>query len=430
MSDYLIKVGRESRLAVERHHDERGPVPTSRRAVRLRSLIAVAVVLLALAAAAVAATLVLRVGSPVVPPGNASPTVGIGIPAPGGSRLLAIRASDPAGGPPWGIRVLRTTRGLLCLQVGRIYQGRLGLLGVDGAFSDDRRLHPLPAGALGTTGPEGLIDAEGGILGLARSVELCAPAGATFTAFASGLAPSAEMVKSPGALPSSERRWISFGLLGAHAETVSYHSDERDASEAVRPPLGAYLVVLTGSAPGQPGGTDGSAFGQGQISTPRPQPTGAVTGITYRFGDRTCVDTNHPGTANSCPAPSAPARANPTRDLHEPIQARFVPHTGGPHALVTFVAPYTVSSALSGYTIEQPTPCHEGTIVTQVDRDVAGARAGRRRRSVCERLRSDRDRQGALPSRHPVGAADRADRGCGRHGHRQAAPVTGFRPGC
>ena len=309
MSDYLIKVGRESRLAVERHHDERGPVPTSRRAVRLRSLIAVAVVLLALAAAAVAATLVLRVGSPVVPPGNASPTVGIGIPAPGGSRLLAIRASDPAGGPPWGIRVLRTTRGLLCLQVGRIYQGRLGLLGVDGAFSDDRRLHPLPAGALGTTGPEGLIDAEGGILGLARSVELCAPAGATFTAFASGLAPSAEMVKSPGALPSSERRWISFGLLGAHAETVSYHSDERDASEAVRPPLGAYLVVLTGSAPGQPGGTDGSAFGQGQISTPRPQPTGAVTGITYRFGDRTCVDTNHPGTANSCPAPSAPARA-------------------------------------------------------------------------------------------------------------------------
>ena len=37
--------------------------------------------------------------------------------------------------------------------------------------------------------------------------------------------------------------------------------------------------------------------------------------------------------------------------------------------MVTFVAPYTVSSALSGYTIEQPTRCHEGTIVTQVDRD-------------------------------------------------------------
>lgn len=49
---------------------------------------------------------------------------------------------------------------------------------------------------------------------------------------------------------------------------------------------------------------------------------------------------------------------------------RFVHTRGGAHALVTFVAPYAVSSAISGYAIEQPTPCHEGTIVTQVDRDV------------------------------------------------------------
>lgn len=131
-----------------------------------------------------------------------------------------------------------------------------------------------------------------------------------------------------------------------------------------------YLIVLAGSAPGAQGGESGAALGRGQITKPRPAPTGAVTAITYRFGARTCTDANHPGTANSCPASGAPATANPTRDLHEPIHVRFVPHTGGAHTLVTFVAPYTVSSALSGYTIEQPTRCHDGTIVTQVDRDV------------------------------------------------------------
>lgn len=375
MSDYLSEVGRGLRLAVERHHRERGSLPRGRRVVRIRPLVAVVLLVLVLAAAAVAATLVLRVGSPVAPAGNASPTVGIGIPAPGGSRLLVIRAPDPAGGPPWGMRVLRTTRGLLCVQIGRVYQGRLGLLGIDGAFSDDGSFHPLGAAALGSGGPGSLIDGEAGISGPGTSTELCAPPGATFTAYASGLAPSGEMVKNGDALPSSERRWISFGLLGAHADAIDYRTSGRNAADAVLQPLGAYLIVLPGSAPGGQGGESGSAFGQGQISTPRPGPTGAVTAITYRFGARTCADASRAGTANSCPAPNSPAPANPTRDLHEPIRVRFVPHSGGAHALVTFVAPYAVSSALSGYTIEEPTPCHSGTIVTQVDRDVArGAR--------------------------------------------------------
>ena len=43
--------------------------------------------------------------------GRPSANAGIGIPAPGGSRLLALRAPDPQGGLPWGMRLVHTTRG-------------------------------------------------------------------------------------------------------------------------------------------------------------------------------------------------------------------------------------------------------------------------------------------------------------------------------
>ncbi len=67
-----------------------------------------------------------------------------GPPRPGTQHLLAVRTADPAGGPPWGIRAYRTTRGRECLQVGRVLAGRLGVLGIDGAFGDDGRFHPVP----------------------------------------------------------------------------------------------------------------------------------------------------------------------------------------------------------------------------------------------------------------------------------------------
>ena len=37
---------------------------------------------------------------------------------------------------------------------------------------------------------------------------------------------------------------------------------------------------------------------------------------------------------------------------------------------MTFTAPRAVKSALSGYTVEIPSPCHKGTSGTPVERDV------------------------------------------------------------
>ena len=43
---------------------------------------------------------------------------------------------------------------------------------------------------------------------------------------------------------------------------------------------------------------------------------------------------------------------------------------GGYSAVLRFKAPYTVPNALSGYSIAAPTPCHEGTGIDPIDRDV------------------------------------------------------------
>ena len=58
-------------------------------------------------------------------------------------RVLPLRVADPDGGPPWGLRVARTSRGLLCVEVGRVVGGRIGVLGRDGAFHDDGAFHPF-----------------------------------------------------------------------------------------------------------------------------------------------------------------------------------------------------------------------------------------------------------------------------------------------
>jgi hypothetical protein len=43
---------------------------------------------------------------------------------------------------------------------------------------------------------------------------------------------------------------------------------------------------------------------------------------------------------------------------------------GGYSAALRFTAPYTVPNALSGYSIASPSPCHLGTNVDPIDRDI------------------------------------------------------------
>ncbi len=147
MTDYLDRLERQLIEAVPHPMEKPSPRrPTRRRGIPLGLI--VAVLLLAVTATALAFTGILATGPAVRPTRGLSPTAGLGMPARGGSRLLAVSAPDPAGGLPWGMRIVHTTRDLVCVQIGRLYHGELGLLGRDGAFGDDGRFHPLPPDAI------------------------------------------------------------------------------------------------------------------------------------------------------------------------------------------------------------------------------------------------------------------------------------------
>lgn len=112
------------------------------RARRLRRWFVVPAVGLGLlgAGATLAATGAIEMGNPVRTPRGAAiaphryaaPTVR------GTARIGALTAPDPAGGPPWGVRLFRNRAGLACMQLGRVVNGHVGVLGTDG------KLHELP----------------------------------------------------------------------------------------------------------------------------------------------------------------------------------------------------------------------------------------------------------------------------------------------
>ncbi|MGO9789635.1 MAG: hypothetical protein ACLP8S_09030, partial [Solirubrobacteraceae bacterium] len=97
------------------------------------SVVAVIVAVLLLAGIAAAAVLLIRQGKPLpAPPAGAlGPDVQ---PVPGSVHLAGLDARDPAGGPPWDIRLSRSGTGETCSAVGQVVDGRFGIVGLDGVF--------------------------------------------------------------------------------------------------------------------------------------------------------------------------------------------------------------------------------------------------------------------------------------------------------
>ncbi len=193
---------------------------------------AIAVVLAMVGGAiALAATGVLT-GGPVKEQGRPSPNAGIGLPAPGGSRLLALRAADPEGGLLWGMRLVHTTRGEICVQIGRLDDDQLGQLGIDGAFHNDARFHPLAPDILPQYSDSGdvscILDGQIAIGSWPGGDRSAAPNSPELTRFT----PTAKDLRS-----------ISWGLLGPHAVSITYYTAEGVRTHQVAPETGAYLIV-------------------------------------------------------------------------------------------------------------------------------------------------------------------------------------------
>ncbi len=353
--DAIDRFGQELVLAGRRRHAGRRPLPAlvrtrfartaSRRRASARVRIALLVLVLVLATAAItlAATGVILTGSPVGVARAPIATAGDGIPVAGGARLLPLRAPDPAGGLPWGMRIIHTTRGLICVQIGRVHDDQLGQLGVDGAFHNDGRFHPLPTDAL----PDVLASAAGGMAGN------CASPGDIYAGDSVGLELSAATSPSQGAGVPADRREISFGLLGVHAVSITYREGSQTRTQPVLPGLGAYLIVQRYTS-GRPLGSESETDGRdepGNYSSPA-GPNGALTAITYSYAGRSCVDRGNLRLASCGLSEVPPPRPAALPIVREPLRAHMHIHNHViTSAQISFHAPYPVTNADENYSV-------------------------------------------------------------------------------
>jgi hypothetical protein len=332
MSTLIPELERELEAAIGRRIAEaratgeaRGSWRRRRARRSRRAVVLLAALLLLAAATALAAGGVIPIGAPVSdPPGAPKPRsdVGTGTVVPGSVKLLPLRVEDPQGGPPWGLRLTGTTRGLGCLTVGRVVEGRIGALGRDGVFGDDGRFHPFPDG----------IQAYGGCRTLDDVHHL-------FVTGQFGAMPAAGIAEGSclrdQSCPAGVLRAISFGALGPDARSVTYvDRDNTPHTVAVHPPYGEYLILLP---------SDGHDFG---VSGGSAVPSAPITAVAYKAG--TC---RFPLRANPPPCPFTGERRAASRvtaaDVRAPVHARVE----GGHVVIRFRARVAVHGAGSHYEI-------------------------------------------------------------------------------
>jgi len=329
--------------------------------------------LLALTAVALAAGGVIRIGSPARLPGMPlrNPHGGLGVLRAGSSRLLALRTNDPAGGPPWGMRVVSTTRGVGCLQVGRIIDGRLGVIGRDGAFADDGLFHE-EASTLGFVGPSSCatLDAAGRIFTSAVSIDVPASAwefGPSTSAQKPGGCDAPLSTRGAPAdllCPESDERNLYYGLLGPRAQSVTYVlSSVRHTIKTVGVE-GAYLIVT--DAAGHDTHGDFTTEGAGALLD------SPITEIRYT-GGHVCrisdANTIHAHSSGCQPVGFRPVPRPALRraQLQAPVHAR-VTVTGRGHRqiVISFRAGVAVTDASSAYTITVYPPPGPGRLAHEI----------------------------------------------------------------
>lgn len=286
----------------------------------------------------------LPVGPPATAPGSVphDPHAGLGVPVAGSARLLDLAVADPSdGGPSWGLRYLETSRGLGCLQVGRVQDGQLGALGRDHAFGDDGRFHPIPVDAFSPLSACAPLDRDGTLF-----------AGTVATGVASAAAPggSCEPRQFVRGAPESELcpdadvRNLYFGTLGPKAKSVTYTLADGPHTVPTAGPEGAYLVVLPDTA-----ARDFNGVVSGVVPTNSP-----ITELAFADGTR-CAITERGAAKGRCAIPgrdTAPLRRLPAGRARAAVRARAVRDENGHLSIrVSFRAPVAVHGVLESYEI-------------------------------------------------------------------------------
>ena len=342
MSDFFDDLGYQLRLAVPRAAGSRwtGRFGAPIRLVALTAAVAVPVAIVVLALGlhgqSNGGPRSTRVVTPAHARSVAAPVPLLGWGAQGPTRgdpvvsdAMVARTADPRGGLPWGLRVVQTKRGVACVNVGRLSDGRIGMLGQDGSFGNDGRFHPLSP-AIGNQSC-GLLDARGhAFINVASSV-LAASAGQVFSGDrCDSRVSDARVITRP--CPLRDQRQVAYGLLGPDAVSVSYQGvGGRQGTEPTGPD-GAFLVVLPMTEPMCPARTARCANFSSTDSAALAGPglvRGMITSVTYR-GGRVCrvpsLVASDPGRHGCDPAGYVAPRA-PTTAAHvtTPITASLTP---------------------------------------------------------------------------------------------------------
>jgi hypothetical protein len=380
-----------------------------RRSRRSLGVLSALVAVPALAATAWAASALISSGAPVAYDRGAPVSgAGVGAPVAGSVRMLTTSVADPDGGLPWGLRTFRTTRGLVCAQIGRVYEGELGVLGRDGSFADDGRFHVLrPSIYSHCFPPDGAGNAY-----LAVHLNNYVPSGAPCDRLA--CSDLRNVVVAPGSLPKPTPRRllrsVDFGLLGPRATSIAYRSAARTRTARTLGAGGGYLVVgypLTpvrfkragAQARGVAVFVHASRYRDGYLATMMPA-SRVVTRVQYGAAARCVVS---PTTliqdgrrTGGCPDPPGfvpIAQATPGA-VRAKVTARAV---GGREIRISFVARAAVSdrSRAYSYTIHPPQtgrPCCDGATSALTDRNIAAGTTIVKRLPYRERLRPGRYR--------------------------------------
>lgn len=176
---------------------------------------------------------------------------GVGAALPKTARLLPLRFPDPNGGPPWGLRIVRTQFGS-CQQIGRVENGQLGTLGIDGYWRDDHRFHPLSTswvgGQCGTSGSVGIDDGRIDASGSAPGGDSGSPtAGCTLipSVTSSQVANSGSASLAQSYCPAGSQRVFISGQLRGSVRSITYRKpDGTTATEQTAGTHGSFLLVF------------------------------------------------------------------------------------------------------------------------------------------------------------------------------------------
>ena len=216
-----------------------------------------------------------------------SAQVGLGALTPGSVKVLAIATPDPHGGPRWGLRVLSTTRGAGCVQVGRLLDGKLVALGEYGAFDNDGLAHQVPVSAGINSFSCTPLDGNGHFFHSITFIGQTASAAWWFRSTScvpTGTPQPTSRAHPP--CPLRDERDVYYGLLGPDAQSITYTVAGRRHTQSTVGTQGAYLIVTDAAAGQRIPGAGGATEDDVPVFSP-------ITSIEYRDGAKCNLLTAH-----------------------------------------------------------------------------------------------------------------------------------------